>query len=56
MKMAPMIPVTQMMRVTIPAMMINAAPEAMLLPVIKEKSESRAMPQLPIPMRIAPRI
>ena len=54
--MAPMIPVTQMMTVTMPAMMISAAPEAMLLPVTNEKSESIAMPQLPMPIRIQPRI
>ena len=56
MKMAPMIPVAQIMTVTIPAMMINAAPDAMLLPVTKEKLLSTAMPQLPIPIRIQPRI
>ena len=56
MKIAPTIPVAQMMTVTMPAIIINTAPEAMLLPVTNEKLESTAMPQLPIPMRIQPRI
>ena len=56
MKIAPMIPVAQTMTVTMPAMISSAAPDAMLLPAMKEKSESTAIPQLPIPIRIQPRI
>ena len=48
-KMAPRIPVAQKMIVRHPAMIISAAPEV-------TKSLSAAMPQLPMPMIMQPRI
>ena len=56
MKIAAMIPVAQIIMVKIPAMIITTAPDMMLLAVTKEKLVSTAMPQLPIPIRIQPRI
>ena len=56
MKMAAMIPVAQTTTVKIPAMIAHTAPDMILLSVTNEKLESTAMPQLPIAMRIIPRI
>ena len=55
-KMAPRIPVVQNMTVRHPATIISAAPEMILLLITKENLLSTAMPQLPIPMTIHPRI